>query len=58
MPPIPTGVFNVGFDLKTASDGVIGGAYNLGYNQYTLLAYCPSLSIFGGTGVAGQYPVT
>lgn len=56
MPPIPTGVFKIGTELSTAESGTSGATANLGVDRFTVIFFCPALSMYYGSGTVGRVP--
>jgi len=53
LPPLPTGTFKVGFEESVASN--IGEVLvPLGTDKYTVIAFCPFMTNYYGTGVPGR----
>jgi len=55
LPPIPTGRFQIGHDLRMGESGVSQSLYPLGTDDYVVICFCPALSFYYGSGGVGRY---
>lgn len=52
LPPLPTGIFSVGFTIENLADKLLA-SHNLGEKDFTVICHVPSLTTHHGAGAAG-----